>query len=138
MTTVTKSTAAPFSVTAYSNPKGLLSTSTPQGTFDSAAKNDFKVLSTFKLFVVGQSDAAEEPTKSMTKWVTDTAASRKTNAVDVSSNVSSFAIIVDLTTKAKLLANVYCGATGVEQNANTAASPTTTCATTWAAGAIGN
>ena len=138
MTTVTKSTAAPFSVTAYSNPKGLTSTTTATASFDQTGKAGFNVLSMMKLFVVGQSSAEEEPTKSMTKWHTDTAASRKTNSVDVSSNVSSFAIIVDLTTKAKLLEKVYCGLTGVEQNANTTSAPTTTCSGVWAPGAIGN
>ena len=138
MTTVTKSTAAPFSVTAYTNPKGLTATTTATASFDHTGKTGFSVLATMKLYVVGQSSAEEEPTKSMTKWSTDTVANRKTNSIDVSSNVSSFAIIVDLTTKAKLLANVYCGLTTVEQNANTAAAPTTTCATTWAPGAIGN
>ena len=108
MTTVTKSTAAPFSVTAYSNPKGLLSTTTATASFDQTGKAGFNVLSTMKLFVVGQSSAEEEPTKSMTKWSTDTAATRKTAAVDVSSNVSSFAIVVDVTTKALLAQSVYC------------------------------
>ena len=138
MTTTTKSSAAPFSVTAYTNPKGLLATTTATASFDHTGKTGFSVLATMKLYVVGQSSAEEEPTKSMTKWSTDTVANRKTNSIDVSSNVSSFAIIVDLTTKAKLLANVYCGLTTTEQNANTTAAPTTTCATTWAPGAIGN
>ena len=112
MTTVTKSSAAPFSVTAYSNPKGLLATTTPQAMLDTTGKAEFKLLATFKLYVVGQSTAEEEPTKGMTKWSTETAASRKTNSVDVSSNVSSFAIIVDITTKLVLKQNVFCGATG--------------------------
>jgi hypothetical protein len=72
----------------------------------------------------------------MTKWSTETAATRKTAAVDVSSNVSSFAIIVDLTTKAKLLEPVYCGtsvAAGVSQN-NSGSDYLQTCTV----GAIGN
>ena len=109
MTTVTKSSAAPFSVTAYSNPKGLLTTTTPQATLDTTGKTEFKLLVSFKLYVVGQSSAEEEPTKSMTKWSTDTVANRKTNSIDVSSNVSSFAIIVDITTKLVLKQNVFCG-----------------------------
>ena len=108
MTTVTKSTAAPFSVTAYTNPKGLTATTTATASFDHTGKTGFSVLATMKLYVVGQSSAEEEPTKSMTKWSTDTAATRKSAAVDVSSNVSSYAIVVDVTTKALLAQSVYC------------------------------
>lgn len=100
--TTTKVTAAPFSTTFFTN-EALTATTTPQASVDAAAvTTTFKLLNTFKLYVVGQTSAEKEPTKSMTKWSTDTAATRKTAAVDVSSNVSSFAIVVDITTKAKL------------------------------------
>ena len=49
----------------------------------------------------------------MTKWSTDTAATRKTAGVDVSTNVSSYAIYVDLTTKGKIGGDGWCGVTTV-------------------------
>lgn len=97
--TTTKVGLAPFSTTVYTNPKGLTSTATPTATFASGTTAGWTLLDSFKLFVAGQSEATEEPTKSMTKWSTDTAATRKTAGVDASTNVSSFAIVVDLTTK---------------------------------------
>ena len=101
MTTVTKSPAAPFSVNAYSNPLGLTATTTATATYDASANAAFKFVNKFSLYVVGQSDANEEPTKSMTSWASTTLSSRTTNAVNTSSNVSSFAIIVDFNFKAK-------------------------------------
>lgn len=101
MTTVTKSTAAPFSVTAYSNPKGLTATTAATATYDASANAAFKFVNKFSLYVVGQSDANEEPTKSMTSWASSTLSSRTTNGVNASSNVSSFAIVVDINFKAK-------------------------------------
>jgi hypothetical protein len=134
--TTTKVTAAPYSTTAYSN-EALTATTTATASFDTKDTAAFKILSTFKLFVVGQTSAEKEPTKSMTKWSTDTAATRKTNAVDVSSNVSSFAIVVDLTTKKALggsTAPVYVGTSPVTQ-VNTTAAPLLTGVTV---GLIGN
>ena len=99
-TTTTKATAAPFSVT-YSNPKGLTATTAATSSYDASANTAFKIVNMFKLYVVGQSDANEEPTKSMTSWASSTLSSRTTNGVNASSNVSSFAIIVDIDFKAK-------------------------------------
>ena len=101
MTTTTKSSAAPFSVTAYTNPKGLTATTAATSSYDASANTAFKIVNMFKLYVVGQSDANEEPTKSMTSWASTTLSNRTTNAVNASSNVSSFAIIVDIDFKAK-------------------------------------
>jgi len=70
----------------------------------------------------------------LTKWSTDTAATRKTAGVDVSSNVSSFAIVVDMTTKAKIGGSVYIGTSPVTQ-VNTVAAPLLTGASV---GLIGN
>jgi hypothetical protein len=50
--TTTKVTAAPFATTAYSN-ELLTTTSTPQATFDASANATFKLLNTFKLFIIG-------------------------------------------------------------------------------------
>lgn len=132
MTTVTKSAAAPFSTTAYTN-AALTATATPQisSTVDAA----FKMVSTYKVYILGETDAAKEPTKSMTTWVSSSAAARKSGAVDVSSNVSSYAIIVDIATKKLFLEKPpFCGtATGADQ-VNTTSAPLTTCTV----GAIGN
>ena len=115
--TTTKPTAAPYA-TAYTNAKGLLTTTTAQISYDAAAVADFKLLSSFKAYIIGQSSAEESPTKDMTKWSTDTAATRKTAGVDIGTNVSSYAIIVDVTTKAKIGGAGWCGtvsATAVAQ-----------------------
>ena len=109
--TTTKPTAAPYSTTAYNNPL-LTATTTAQISYDASAVNDVKLVKMFKAYIIGQSSAEAEPTKSMTKWSTDTAATRKTAGVDVSTNVSSFAIVVDVTTKKKLAEPVFCGTSG--------------------------
>ena len=109
--TTTKPTAAPYSTTAYTNPL-LTATTTAQISYDATSVTEFKVVKMFKTFVIGQSSAEAEPTKTMTKWSTDTAATRKTAGVDVSTNVSSFAIVVDVTTKKKLAEPVFCGTSG--------------------------
>ena len=106
--TTTKSSAAPFSVIAYTNPKALTATTTATSTYDASANTAFKLVNKFSLFVVGQSDANEDPTKSMTNWASTTLSNRTTNGVNASSNVSSFAIIVDLTFKAKFDVAPYC------------------------------
>ena len=131
---VTKVTAAPFSSTAYSNPKALTATTAATATFDASANASFKLINKFNLFVVGQTDAAEEPTKSMTTWFATSLATRTTNSVFVSSNVSSFAIVVDVTTKALLKVNVYCGTSGTTAQTN----DTTTALVTCTVGAMGN
>ena len=110
MTTTTKSSAAPFSASAYSNPKGLTATTAATSSYDTTANTAFKIVSMFKLYVLGQSDANEEPTKSMTKWSSETLSNRTTNSVNASSNVSSFAIVVDIDFKAKFDNPVYCPA----------------------------
>jgi len=134
-TTATKvSAAAPFATSFFTN-EALTATTTPQATVEATAAT-FKLLNTFKLYVVGQTSAEKEPTKSMTKWSTDTAASRKSAGVDISSNVSSFAIVVDLTTKQKVGgagAQVFCGSSNTNQT-NIAGTPLTTCVV----GTIGN
>lgn len=133
MTTVTKSAAAPFSTTAYTN-AGLTATSTPQisSTVDATA---FKVVSTFKVHILGETDAAKEPTKGMTAWVSSSTAARTSGAVLVSSNVSSYAIIVDIATKKLFLEKApFCGAAGGADQVNT----TTTALTSCTVGAIGN
>jgi len=123
MTTVTKVTAAPYSTTAYTNTL-LTATTTATATFTPTTL--FSIVKKFDLWVVGQSGADLEPTKSMTKWFSDTASSRKTNSVDVASNVSSFAIVVDVTTKALLAAtSMYCGTAGSIKSVNTDADPNT-------------
>jgi hypothetical protein len=109
---VTKSTAAPFSASAYSNPKGLTATTAATASYDASAVGSFKLLNKFSLTVVGQSDANEEPTKSMTKWSSETLSNRTTNSVNASSNVSSFAIVVDINLKAVFESLPYCLTTG--------------------------
>ena len=59
----------------YTHP-GLTATSTPQITYTPATL--FSTVKDFKVYIMGQSDAALEPTKSLSKWITDTAATRKT------------------------------------------------------------
>lgn len=130
MTTITKSATSPF-VTTFTHP-GLTATSTATASI-TPTDAMFKLTTSFKIFVIGQSDAALEPTKSMSKWVTDTAAARKSGTVDASSNVSSFAIVVEVATKAVLNVDVYCSTTGSTQ-VNTTAAPLTTCTV----GQIGN
>lgn len=130
--TTTKPTAAPYATTAYTNPL-LTATATAQISYEATA--DFKLVKTFKTFIIGQSSADAEPTKSMTKWSTDTAANRKTAGVDVSTNVSSFAIVVDITTKGKVTQPVYCGTSGTTEQKNVAGTPLTACTTI---GAVGN
>ena len=107
-TSVSKSIAAPFSVTAYSNPKGLTSTTAATATYDASANAAFKLFNKFSLFFIGQSDANEEPTKSMTSWASTTLSNRTTNGVHTSSNVSSFAIVVDLNFKGYFDVPPYC------------------------------
>ena len=97
----TRSTAAPFSVTAYTNPRGLTSTTAVTTSYDASANAAFKFVNKFSLFLIGQSYADEEPTRSMTSWASTTLSNRTTNGLNVSSNVSSFAIIVDINFKAK-------------------------------------
>ena len=129
---MSKPTAAPFATTVYTNPL-LTATTTAQISYDATA--DFKLIKSFKTFIIGNSSADAEPTKSMTKWSTDTAATRKTAGVDVSTNVSSFAIVVDVTTKAKLAMNVFCGVSGTDVQDNVGGTPLTKCTTI---GAVGN
>jgi len=121
---MSKVTANPFAATAIT----LATTDTAKITLDTATVADWKLLKTFNVYVVGQSDAAKEPTKGLATWISSSAALRKTNAVDVSSNVSSYAIIVDVTTK-KALADypVYCGTSGTTKNSNVAGTPSTAC-----------
>ena len=109
--TTTKPTAAPYATT-YTNTKGLLTTTTANISHDASAIADFKLLNMFKVYVIGQASAEESPTKDLTKWSTDTAATRKTAGVDATTNVSSYAIIVDVTTKAtKIGGSGWCGST---------------------------
>jgi hypothetical protein len=124
-------------VTAYSN-KALTATTTATATYDTTSNTAFKLIDKFSLFVVGQMSAEEEPTKSMTKWSTDTAATRKTAAVDVSSNVSSYAIVVDVTTKLLLAQSVYCLSTDATPVPKAQTNDTTTPLTGCVLGAIGN
>ena len=70
---------------------------------------NFKLLNTFKAYVIGQALADESPTREMTRWSTDTAATRMTAGVYANTNVSSYAIIVDVTTKAKIGGAGWCG-----------------------------
>jgi hypothetical protein len=84
-TTVTKITAAPY-ITTYTNPALVAATTAkiavPKTTLVLAA-NAFAYLESVNVFLVGQKDAALEPTKGMTTWMTDSLASRKANSVDL-------------------------------------------------------
>jgi hypothetical protein len=84
-TTVTKITAAPY-ITTYTNPALVAATTAkiavPKTTLQLAA-NAFAYLESVNVFLVGQKDAALEPTKGMTTWMTDSLASRKANSVDL-------------------------------------------------------
>ena len=128
---MSKPTAAPFATTVYTNPL-LTATTTAQISYDATA--DFKLIKSFKTFIIGNSSADAEPTKSMTTWFATSLATRTLNSVFVSSNVSSFAIVVDVTTKATLKANVYCGTSGTTAQTN----DTTTALVTCTVGAMGN
>lgn len=113
MSTVTKVTANPFVSTAPTVDAAAAAVMS----FDASALADWKLLKKFEARVVGQSDAAKEPTKGLATWITSSATARKATgvAVDVSSNVSSYVIVVDVTTK-KALADypVFCGLSGTD------------------------
>lgn len=98
-TTVTKITAAPY-ITTYTNPALVAATTAkiavPKTTLVLAA-NAFAYLESVNVFLVGQKDAALEPTKAMTTWMTASLADRKANLVDGQTSVSSWTIVVDFT-----------------------------------------
>ena len=108
MTTTTAAAKIPAGLTAFTTDvtfKPLISVSTWTATNSSFASQLTTWVDKVEVTLVGQPDAAKEPAKTMNTWATTNATAISGQSLAAELKVSSWAIVVDVTTKAGSLAS---------------------------------
>jgi imidazolonepropionase-like amidohydrolase len=105
-TTAAKIPAGPTTWSSDVKPVAFLATGTWTATNSSFASQTTQWIDKVEVFLVGQSDAAKEPAKTMNTWATTHATAITAAGLTAELKVSSWAILVDVTTKAGANANV--------------------------------
>jgi hypothetical protein len=100
MTTAAKIPAGPSAWTSEVKPVDFLTISTWTATNSSFAAQTTTWVDKVEVFLVGQPDAAKEPAKTMNTWATTNATAITAAGLTAELKVSSWAILVDVTTKA--------------------------------------
>ena len=104
-TTTAKIPAGPTSWSSDVKPVAFLATGTWTATNSSFASQTTTWVDKVEVFLVGQPDAAKEPAKTMNTWATTHATAITAAGLTAELKVSSWAILVDVTTKAGANAN---------------------------------
>ncbi len=99
-TAAAKIPAGPTSWTSDVKPVAFLATGTWSATNSSFASQTTTWVDKVEVFLVGQPDAAKEPAKTMNTWATTNATAITAALLTAELKVSSWAILVDVTTKA--------------------------------------
>ena len=124
MTTTTAAAKIPAGLTAFTTDvtfKPLISVSTWTATNSSFASQLTTWVDKVEVTLVGQPDAAKEPAKTMNTWATTNATAITAAGLTVELKVSSWAILVDVTTKASIFSNslsLYAQAIAKDANGN--------------------
>jgi hypothetical protein len=100
MTTAAKIPAGPSSWTSEVKPVAFLATGTWTATNSNFAAQTTTWVDKVEVFLVGQPDAAKEPAKTMNTWATTHATAITAAGLTAELKVSSWAILVDVSTKA--------------------------------------
>ena len=99
-TAAAKIPAGPTTWTSDVKPVAFLATGTWTATNSSFASQTTTWVDKVEVFLVGQPDAAKEPAKTMNTWATTHATAITAAGLTSELKVSSWAILVDVTTKA--------------------------------------
>jgi hypothetical protein len=99
-TTAAKIPAGPSTWTSDVKPVAFLATGTWTATNSNFASQTTTWVDKVEVFLVGQPDAAKEPAKTMNTWATTNATAITAAGLTAELKVSSWAILVDVTTKA--------------------------------------
>jgi len=120
-TTTAKIPAGPTTWSSDVKPVAWLATGTWTATNSNFASQTTQWIDKVEVFLVGQPDAAKEPAKTMNTWATTNATAITATGLTAELKVSSWAILVDVTTKASIFSNslsLYAQAIAKDANGN--------------------